>query len=393
MKVGGVICEYNPFHNGHKYHLNKMRESGITHIVCAMSGNFVQRGDCAIADKWVRAKAAVLCGADLVVEIPTPWACSAAESFARGGVAILSSLNIDCLSFGCETDDVNLLVAAAAAVDSPLITAELKKLTSSGKGYPEALQTAVGKIFGDDIGNVLVSPNNTLAVEYIRQRERLAASFELLPIRRIASGHGDIAPADGQFSSASALRILERAESISPYIPTEIYAELFERERDCLFPCKTDNADKVILAALRDMELREIKRCVPDENGLAERIFAKSRNAQTVNQLLGDVKTKNITNSAVRRAVMLSYLKIPAAIAEGTPPYIKVLAANKAGFEIIREREPALPVITKKSEADKLNDEAKSLYALECKCTDRFSMFSKKISGCSREQTTPITVI
>ncbi len=393
MKIAGIVCEYNPFHNGHKYHIEKTRENGATHIVCAMSGNFVQRGECAVCDKWSRAKAAVLSGADLVVEIPTVWACSSAENFARASVKLLSALHIDMLSFGCETDNSALLQNAAKAVDSPLISEKVKSSVSSGLTYPAALQKAVSEVFGKETASVLELPNNTLAVEYIRQKEKICAGFELFPIKRMASFHGDSTPANDYFSSASAIRKIEQTESILPYLPLEIYNELKELEAKGLYPCNIKNANRVVIAALRAMTLNEIKAFMPDENGLAERIFSKSRSSENVAELIKSVKVKSYTEAAVRRAVMLCFLRIPKELSKSEPPYIKILAANKKGFEILRERPPLLPVITQKSQTDKLSKFGKTVYELECECTDKFSLFSKKIPGCSREQTSPIIVL
>ncbi len=393
MKIAGIVCEYNPFHNGHKYHIEKTRESGATHIVCAMSGNFVQRGECAIADKWSRAKAAVLSGADLVVEIPTAWACSSAENFARAAIKLLSSLHIDMLSFGCETESPALLNTAAIAVDSPLVGEEIRALKCNGATYPAALQKAVSKVFGEETASVLAMPNNTLAVEYIRQKEKIGADFELLAIKRVGSFHNDTAPANDFFSSASAIRKAEKTNGIMPYIPSEMYDELEELEKNGLYPCRTKNADRVIIATLRGMSPSEMQAFVPDESGLAQRIFLKSRSCETVARLIKSVKVKSYTEAAVRRAVMLCFLGIPKELAKKEPPYIKILAANKKGFEILHERQPLLPVITQKAQADKLLPFAKSVYDLECECTDKFSLFSKKIPGCSREQTSPIIVL
>lgn len=393
MKIGGIICEYNPFHNGHEYHIKKTRENGATHIICAMNGNFVQRGDCAVADKWTRAKAAVVSGADLVVEIPTPWACSSAENFARGAVSLLSAFKIDFLSFGCETDNAALLEKAAWSVDLPQVGEKVKALISNGTTYPSALQQAVCDLMGEETASVLSSPNNTLAIEYIRQKEKLCADFGLLPVKRFASIHDESVPTHETVTSASALRMMNYTEQMKPFVPDVMFKELSSFQQSGLFPCKIENAERAVIAFLRGMTLEEMKRYVPDENGLAERIYSKSRFAETPFELVKAVKVKSITEAMIRRAVMQCFLKIPKEIALGNPPYIKILAANKKGFEVLKEKNPSLPIVTKKADADKLLPEGKAIYDLECECTDKFSLFSKKISGCFREQTSPIVII
>lgn len=393
MKLAGIISEYNPFHNGHLFHIEQTRKSGATHIVCAMSGNFVQRGECAVVEKWSRAKAAVLSGADLVVEIPTPWACSGAENFARGGVSILSALGIDFLSFGCETEEIELLESAAAAVDSPKISPLLQALVSAGKTYPAALQESIEAEFGKSVAGVLSSPNNTLAVEYIRQRKKLHGNFELLAVKRTVAEHDDERLPGGGIASASALRKLTQTEKMKAYVPDAMLAEIEAKEKDGLFPAKTENADRAVLALLRLMSLEEMKSFVPDENGLAERIYSASRSAQSILELVSRVKVKCYTESAVRRAVLSCFLKIPKELSKGQPPYIKVLAANSKGFEIFKERKITLPVVTQKAQADRLEKDARAVYELECACTDMYSFFTKKIPGCFREQTSPIFVL
>ena len=146
MKLAGIVCEYNPMHKGHIYHIEETRKNGATHIVCVMSGNFVQRGECAFLDKWSRADIAVHSGADLVVELPTPWSADSAENFAFGAVYLLSCLGIDMLSFGSEEEDAELLKRCAEALDDEKTADLLKKKMSSGLSYPAAVCEAVGEL-------------------------------------------------------------------------------------------------------------------------------------------------------------------------------------------------------------------------------------------------------
>lgn len=391
MKVAGIICEYNPLHNGHVYQIEQTRKNA-THIVCAMSGNFVQRGDFAIADKWSRAKAAVLSGADLVVELPTPWACSSAENFARGGVYILSCLSADVLSFGCENGSVSLLKKAAEAVDSLEVGAAVKHGTAAGLTYPAALRKAVCKVFGEETAEVFDSPNNTLAVEYIRQSMKLGIPFEYFSVKRNKANHLDEKISHSQFAGAGALRALEKVEMLKSYVPTAMFSELCTLEKGLLYPCKTENAERALLAFLRQMDLEEMSRYVSDDSGLAQRLYRASRTAPAFENLLSETKTKSITMAAVRRAVMSCFLKIKPEISKELPPYIKILAMNKNGAEIIKRSQSKLPVISRHSQAASLSDFGKEVYSLECSCTDLYSLFSKKISSCSREQKSPIFV-
>lgn len=391
MKVAGIICEYNPFHNGHLYQIEQTRKEA-THIVCAMSGNFVQRGDLAIVDKWTRAKIAVLCGADLVVEIPTPWACSSAENFARGGVHLLASIGADILSFGCENPDSRILKKAAEAVDAPMTGELIKAGMSKGLTYPAALRRAVAELFGNETAKVFDSPNNTLAVEYIRQSKKLGVSLDFLPIKRSKAQHAEEKLFYSSIASAAALRNFDRTEEIKNYIPDDGYEVLSELERAGLYPYRTGNAERVLLAFLRRMQAEEMIRYVSDENGLAQRLYRASRTADSFDELISNVKVKNVTLAAVRRAVFSCFLKIPCEIAAKLPVYIRILAMNKRGAEIIRNSNCPLPIITRHSQSAALSDFGREIYNLECSCTDIYSLFSKKISDCSREQTSPIFI-
>lgn len=391
LKVAGIICEYNPFHNGHMYQIEETRKVA-THIVCAMSGNFVQRGDFAIADKWTRAKAAVLCGADLVVEIPTPWACASAENFAKGGLSILSSLGIDILSFGCENSNGDFLKRAAQTVDLPEVGALIKSKMSGGFTYPAALRSAVCETCGEETAKVFDAPNNTLAVEYIRQSKKLNLSVEYLPIKRIGAQHFDESVTGTDISSAAALRKEELAGKIERYIPREMFNELSLLEKQGLYPYKIENAQRVLLSSLRRMSVEEMVECVCDENGLAQRLYKASRCADSFETLIQSVKVRSVTLAAVRRAVISCFLKIPSSFSTSLPPYVKVLAMNRNGADIIKNSASELPIITRYSQVASLPNFGKSVYSLECSCTDLYSMFSKKISDCSREQTSPIFV-
>ena len=162
MKTAGIVCEYNPMHNGHVYHLEKTREAGATHIVCALSSDFVQRGECAYLDKYTRADIAVHCGADLVVEIPVVWSLSAAESYALGAVSMLDSLGCDFLSFGAETDDKKLLSDCAGLFENETANALIRRFVSEGSSYPSAVSKAAEAVLGQKTASVFSSPNSTL---------------------------------------------------------------------------------------------------------------------------------------------------------------------------------------------------------------------------------------
>ncbi len=197
--VTGVIAEYNPFHKGHALQLAAAKQAGGGPVVAIMSGNFVQRGEPAILSKGCRARMALSCGADLVVELPLPWAMSTAQNFAEGGVGLLAALGcVEALSFGSECGDAGLLARAAAAIDHPDLKTDLDAGLAAGLPFAAAREQAVRRRFGPETAALLRRPNDTLAVEYLAAAARLGASFTLLPVRRAGAPHD--APLPGPFS-------------------------------------------------------------------------------------------------------------------------------------------------------------------------------------------------
>ena len=219
MNAVGIICEYNPFHLGHARMLKGLRRQYDAPLVCAMSGNFVQRGDAAVAHKHARGEMAVRCGADLVLELPTPWAMASAERFAAGGVALLASTGVvSHLAFGSECGDLTALQAAEAALSQPELMPRIRQLLAQGMAYAPARQQAAEELGAPP--QMLSRPNDILAIEYLKALRRQKAPMEPLAVLRQGAGH-DGAPS-GDTASASYLRTLLRSgrtdEALS-YLP------------------------------------------------------------------------------------------------------------------------------------------------------------------------------
>ena len=213
MKVAGIISEYNPFHNGHKYQIKKLREmlSEDTAIVAVMSGNYTQRGEIAVADKLIRAKAALECGVNLVLELPFPFSMSSAEFFAKSGVKILGEIGVvDYLAFGSESGDINELSDIAAVMSSKEYELTLNTLSDNEEnkdlGYPELCQLALSKVYGKEVSRDFFSPNNILAIEYIKAISTFGYSISPITVRREGAGYNDIINPMAEFQSASAIR-------------------------------------------------------------------------------------------------------------------------------------------------------------------------------------------
>ncbi len=204
-----VICEFNPFHNGHRFLLGKAKELTGEPVLAVMSGSFTQRGEVALCSKFERAEAALKSGADLVAELPAVYAVSCAERFARGGVNISKMFGcVNYLAFGCEDDDIDLLKTAAFAGENPEVNAIIAEQMNSGSYYPKAYEYAVRQVCGGEVADVLTKPNNILAVEYIRALR--GTDIKPLPIKRVGAEH-DSDGADGIYASASYIRKLLRS--------------------------------------------------------------------------------------------------------------------------------------------------------------------------------------
>ncbi len=392
--VAGIVCEYNPFHKGHLYQLEKTKQAGADAIVCVMSGNYVQRGDCAIFDKWIRARAAVLCGADVVIDLPVAWAVSSAENFARGSVSLLKEFGIDMLSFGSECDSKELLLTTRESVNDERVVALTKKYMSQGLSYPVSLHKGVTEIYGEEAADVVSSPNSTLAVEYLKQLSK-HDGIDFLPVKRVGAAH-DSQSIVGEYLSASGIReSVKQGNMLNSALPEEA-AALFDKELENNFaPCLLENNERGILSCLRELDLSELQCFISDENGLAQRVYECVKASHSLAELYESVKVKNYTLSRIRREVISAYLKIPKDIALKAPPYIKILAVNEKGLSLLSQakKNSAIPIVTRHSEMQNLSQYAKDIYNLQCTSTDKFALFSPDVRECGLEQKTPLIIV
>lgn len=392
--TAGIVCEYNPFHKGHLYHIRKTKEAGADFIVCVMSGNFVQRGECAYADKWTRAKAAIMCGADVVIDLPVPWACASAENFARGSVGLLCDFGIDMLSFGSEWDDSLILGRCADALDDERVAALIRKKMSDGLSYPVALCESVGELYGKKESEILSSPNSTLAVEYIRAIKKLSYDVKLLPVKRKGSGHDSEEITEGT-ASASKLRAFEKLDDAEEYLPEKAF-EIFQTAfGEGNGPYRMKNGERAILSSLREMKKEDYSLYVTDSSGLASRIYEAVQTAVSLDSLYEKAKSKNYTHSRIRREVMALYLKIPKDMSKEKVPYMRILAVSERGISLLgkAKESSSVPLVTRHGEMSDLCEKAKEVYDIQCASTDKFALFSEKIRECSLEQKNSMKII
>lgn len=394
MKVAGIVAEYNPFHTGHGFQMEQTRAclGEECAVVAVMSGNWVQQADCAIADKWKRTRLALMGGADLVLELPTVWACSTAESFARGAVGILNACGVvDTLSFGSECGNVQGLKAVAACLDSQDYHARVSALAGEGTTFAACRQAAVSELLGEELGSLLSKPNNNLGVEYIRALTALGSKIEPMTVLRQGAEHNSVGQT-ARFVSATQIRANLREgnwDAAQRYLPAGGRAVL---EGNAIDLPGLERVERAILARLRTMTAQDWAR-LPDSGGaegLPQRLERVGKNCTSVQEFFEQAKTKRYTHARLSRLVLWAYLGLTAAHVPAVPPYIRVLGFNERGREVLRQMKEraALPILTKPAHARELDGVGRALFALEARCTDLYDLCFERVPAPGREWTT-----
>lgn len=368
MEIVGIICEYNPLHRGHKKQIDRIREEfgPDCGIVCIMSGNYVQRGAPAILDKSLRAKAAVLCGADLVLELPVTHSLSSAEGFAAGGVAIAAKMCTH-LCFGAENADRQLLTGIAKALLSGEFPPLLRNQLDKGLSFPAARQAALEEMGID--GSVLSQPNNILAVEYCKALLSQHTAMEPFPIHREGSYHAEIA--DSTNPSATAVRnLMLIAHNWRTCVPKPA-RQIFEDA-----PLHSITAgERAILAKLRTMTDVEFEALPYGSEGLWRKLMHACRTESTLEEILAATKSKRYTRSRLDRMVMCAFLGITREILEAEVPYTRVLAFNDTGRAILKEAKASHVFLNAGEEVDH------PYCHLEKRCGDLYGLFCTAEAG------------
>ncbi len=390
MPTAGIICEFNPFHNGHAALFAKVRAAlgADTAIVCAMSGNFVQRGEPAAFSKHARAEAALRCGADLVLELPLPWALSSADCFALGGTAVLAALgSVDTLCFGSESGDADALARLGAALDSPEAEELIAEGVARGLSYALARERAAEKLAGAD-AELLRRPNDMLAAEYLRALRALGSDIKPLCVLRPGEGHDSPAP-DKENPSASFLRsALAEGRPISGYLPAAA-EEVFMREMAENGGIVTaDSLSRAALSRLRALAPQDFERFAP--GGLGMRIARFARSEAELSSAAEAAKTKRYPLARIRRALLSAAIGADIKTAEELPPYIRVLGMSSLGMALLRaaSKKASLPIITKPAAVKKLDAAAQRVFALEAAGADLWTLGRKNPGRGGLEWTT-----
>ena len=330
MKIVGIICEYNPLHLGHQKQFKAIRKTfgEETAIVCLMSGNYVQRGAPAIVDKAVRAKAAVMSGADLVLELPVTFALSSAEGFAAGGVSILGNF-CDYLCFGSETGAAAGLIGTAKALLSEEFTPALRAELEKGLSFPAARAAALEKM--GLRGEILANPNDILAVEYCKAMLSQNCPMQPLPIRREGCYHAQMP--DPENPSATAVRkLMSDGGAWEAYVPQET-ADVF---RGAVLH-SISAGERAVLGKLRTMSDAEFESLPYGSEGLWRKLMHACRSFGTLEEILAATKSKRYTMTRLNRMVMCAVLGITKEMLEEKAPYCRILAFNDVGRSVLKQ--------------------------------------------------------
>lgn len=366
MKIAGIIAEYNPFHNGHAYQLYRVREK-CDAAVAVMSGSVVQRGSVAYFDKFVRARAAVTGGADLVIELPCVYTLAPAELFAKGAVSLLNSLGvIDRLYFGTECGDIRSLERAADIMmkETPEVSLRIKENLKMGMSYRSAqLSAYVGSVPSE----LLNQPNNILGIEYIKALKQTHSRIEPIAQLRRFANHSDNAPSNG-YASGNAIRdILDAGGNISRYVPKkslDLYGAAGRISKPML--------DAMVMYMLRIRGMSSFDRVFDAPPDMVARILHSIPESNTFDDIVDFAHTRQFSNARVRRAILSALLEIDGSLVNMAPQYIRVLAFNDRGREILKQidMKSRLPIITKV--ADYKGDSP--MFAAEIRATELSSI-------------------
>lgn len=383
-RVVGIIAEYNPFHNGHYYHLQKAKqEANADYCIAVISGNFTQRGDVSIVNKWAKAYMAICGGADLVIELPTIYSVSSAENFANGAIKILDSLKIvDSFAFGAEANDLATLNNIANVLNEEpkgytnILNHELKK----GISYPAARENAIMMYLNDikRYANVMGNPNNILAVEYLKALKNQKSKLTPIMIKRQKVYYNEHRIVDGYASATGIRELLKNKEysDVSKVVPRSTYQILGQQANSGRMILSLEKYQKEIIYALRKMTVEEIAELPDVSEGLENSIKNAANNCNNLTELINGIKSKRYTQTRIQRILIYALLGINKKMMENSKkviPYTRVLGFNSKGKMLISEIMNKNPKINMITSVKKYMDQNKNKQLAEMLDVDIFA--------------------
>ncbi|MBQ6896324.1 MAG: nucleotidyltransferase family protein [Oscillospiraceae bacterium] len=391
-KTVGIVAEYNPFHKGHLYQTEQLRSMGFDRIAVAMSGSCVQRGEISLLSKFCRAKYAVDCGVSLVCEVPFPYSSFSAEGFAKSGVHILKNLGVDAVSFGSESGNLPLLCDIADYLLTEDFEAALKCFIAEGLSFAQAREKAVLNRFS--LSREIVSASNDiLALEYIKECRKLCWDVELIPVKRRGAAYNDISAKDG-FASASGIRqrVSEyRFEQAAEFVPDEIKQNFINRLEQGDYFVADAAFEKTVMYALKKLKAEDFAK-IPDCNTELSHAFENAASfSANMEQLFSNLPTKQYTRARLKRIMLFALMGIDDSLPQ-LPPFIRILAMDKNGEEIVKKASDisSVPVSHSYRILQDKNDDCRRVIEKESFATDLQSMFFKFPSDSRSDYTTKL---
>ena len=407
--VLGIIAEYNPFHNGHLYHINQsIKQNNSDNVVCVISGNFVQRGNTSIIDKWTKAKMAIANGADLVIELPTIYSTSSAENFAEGAIKILDELGIvDTISFGMETSDISTLnnIANVLYQEPKDYVTMLNHELSKGTSFPKSRESALMMYLNDikRYAHVLAGSNNILGIEYLKAMKKLKSPLKPMGIQREKVFYHDNFIVD-DFASATAIRrmiINRQFDDIMKVMPRSSYILLAQELRKGHYVLDLSRFQSEILYKLRSMTTAEIKNLPDVSEGLENAIKNAADSCNNIIDFVNIVKSKRYTQTRIQRILIYALLGITQKMMDTSrkvTPYIRVLGFNEKGKKLISEamsRNPKLNLVTsvKKYMETNKNKALREMLKTDIYATNVYTLGYEKDSWANLDYTNKIVTM
>lgn len=380
MKICGIIAEYNPFHNGHLYQIEETRRmlGSDTAVVCCMSGDFVQRGEAAVMDKTRRAKAAAMSGADLVLSLPLRWSLSSAQGFADGAVHILGMAGAKHISFGAEDDDVEALSEIAGLIaEKSVIDGTLATMMGSGVSYARARERELYKRIKDR-ASLISTPNNILAVEYLRAVRQQGLDISPVAVKRTGASHDGDTP-DGVIASASYIRQLARGgrlDEAAGFMPPQSLEQLRRAAHEGAAMLDLSRLDCAMTAVLKRCSIEQLSKLPDASEGLEHRLYDAIQAGVDLEDICGGAKTKRYAYSRIRRMLYCAFLGIKKKPAGSLPGYTRVLAFNDRGRQVLSavEQREDFVFITKPAAAKRLPEEERAGFELEAAASAAYDL-------------------
>lgn len=400
-KIVGIIAEYNPFHNGHVYHIQKTKEqTGADCIVAVITGNFTQRGNSSVVNKWEKAKMAIAGGADLVIELPTIYSISSAENFADGAVKVLDSLGIvDMVSFGMEAEDLSSLnnIATVLYSEPPEYISVLMHELQKGESFPKARDNALMMYLNDikRYANVLKGSNNILAIEYLKALKKQKSNLMPVGIKREKVYYNSMKIID-EFASATGIRNLllrNQVEEVRKVVPSTTFQILMNNFRNGTYVLDLTAYNYEIIYKLRNMSVKEISELPDVAEGLENLIKEAAGKTNNLIELISMIKSKRYTQTRIQRILiyaMLGITKKDMELSKKIMPYIRVLGCSENGKMLLSQINPKVSVITslKRFEEDNRNQKLTKLLDIDKIATDIYTLGYRKNSRTGLDYTT-----